>query len=197
MVLRQTCLYRYICLSVLLTAIVILSGCNAHTSHAKLAPQPPQIQTAYLDKLPHDEPRPSGNTLALANIEPAAGSAKAPSARAVQSGYNNAQNLKGCSVQDRFDKDAALAYQWGRSHRNRVSLDVDGLEFSPFGGSSADIEQVRIEYRLKLQGKKSKKERCRGHHNWQGLIGTGYRELIDREENTVWDEANQFYNEYF
>ncbi len=90
---------------------------------------------------------------------------------------------KGCRIQDRFDRGAVVAYQWGD---NRISLDVDGLSLS-----SQEIEAVKFEYKLKLQPQKTRKEKCRYESAWQGMAGSGYNELFKRKENTIWNQLEK------
>lgn len=91
---------------------------------------------------------------------------------------------KKCSIKDRIDRDAVLAYQWGQ---NRVGLRVRGLNI---GGEG--IDQVKLEYKLRLQPHKTRKEKCRYESNWQGVIGTSYNEMFVREKDTVWDQIDEF-----
>ncbi|MGH1403019.1 MAG: hypothetical protein ACRBDL_02135 [Alphaproteobacteria bacterium] len=103
---------------------------------------------------------------------------------------------EGCRVQDRFDRKALVAYEWDRS---RLSLDVDGI-----GMDGADVDMVRLEYKIRFQPEKTKKQRCRYPSRWQGLVGSGYSELIVREEDTVFEEikalrkkANPYLERFF
>jgi hypothetical protein len=91
---------------------------------------------------------------------------------------------KKCSIKDRFDRDAVVAYQWGQ---NRLSLRARGINLSGEG-----LDQVKLEYRLRLQPHKSRKEKCRYDSNWQGIIGSGYNEMFVREKDTVWDKIDEF-----
>ncbi|MBI1301822.1 MAG: hypothetical protein GC137_09230 [Alphaproteobacteria bacterium] len=90
---------------------------------------------------------------------------------------------KKCNLKDRFDRDAFLAYEWDRS---RLSMDVDGINTSGDGNMG-----IKIEYRLRFQKWKNKKERCRYDSQWQGLVGSGYNEMFRREDNTMWGEINK------
>lgn len=88
----------------------------------------------------------------------------------------------GCSINDRFDREALIAYEWDRK---RLSLDVDGI-----GGGSED-SGMRLEYRIRLQPEKTDKQKCRHSASWQGLLGSGYNELVVREDRRVWKEIGQ------
>lgn len=85
-----------------------------------------------------------------------------------------------CSLHDRFDRKAVVAYEWGRS---RLSLDVDGVSLG--GGGERG---VHLKYKIRFQPEKTKKQRCRYSSPWQGLVGSGYNELFVRKEDTVWAE---------
>lgn len=93
---------------------------------------------------------------------------------------------KECRLKDRFDRKAVLAYEWDRS---RVSLDVNGLGFGWDGFS--DVEEIKLEYRLRLQPEKPPREKCRYASHWQGIVGSGYNEFFVREENTVWEDLKK------
>jgi hypothetical protein len=94
-----------------------------------------------------------------------------------------------CRVNDRFDRKELVAYEWGQ---NRMGFDVDGLGLT--GGS---VENVQFSYRLRLQDYKTKKERCRYASSWQGLLGSGYNELVAREDgDTVWRELEAMEDRY-
>ena len=71
-----------------------------------------------------------------------------------------------------------------------MSVDVDGVSF---GGSGE--RAMRVEYKLRLQPEKTKKQKCRYSSQWQGLVGSGYNELIVRESDTVWDEVKNLRRE--
>jgi hypothetical protein len=88
-----------------------------------------------------------------------------------------------CRLKDRFDRKAVLAYRWGR---NRLALDVDGVNIA-----STDIEGVKLEYKLRMHPEKSWREKCLYASGWQGLIGSGYNELIARENDTVYKELRK------
>ncbi len=160
----------------LLLVILALTGCVTSES-ASLAPHPPRFNPYA--------PREAITEMA---IEPASGSASGMEQQ-IASDEDIDETLalsqetvpEGCNVKDRFDRKAVLAYEWGG--RNRVGFDVDGIGFD-----SLDVEQVKVQYRLRFQEYKTKKERCRYTSNWQGMIGSGYNELIERENDTVWQE---------
>jgi hypothetical protein len=96
-----------------------------------------------------------------------------------------------CSVKDRFDRNALLAYEFGTEQRNRVSFDVDGLSLD-----NTELEAMQINFTYRLQADKPKKQRCRYTSNYQGLVGSGYNELFLREgDNTVWHEIKDVRHE--
>jgi len=93
---------------------------------------------------------------------------------------NNKKSNKKCRIKDRFDRKAILAYEWGYK---RIALDVDGVNLK---GNSR--KGIKLEYKMNLQRKKKKIQKCRYKSKWQGLIGSGYHEMFVRENDTVWGE---------
>lgn len=90
---------------------------------------------------------------------------------------------KKCRIQDRFDRDQLIAYQWNGV--NRLGLDVDGISLG-----SSELEGVKVQYTLKLQNHKTRKEKCRYDSHWQGMLGSAYNEFYLRKENTVWQQLD-------
>jgi hypothetical protein len=98
---------------------------------------------------------------------------------------------KSCRLKDRFDRKELVAYEWGQ---NRMGFDLDGLDLMAGG---MEVENVQFSYRLRLQDYKTKKERCRYASSWQGLLGSGYNELVAREDSdTVWRELEAMEDRY-
>ncbi len=91
---------------------------------------------------------------------------------------------KGCSLRDRFDRNAALAWNF-KDNQSRLALNmnIDGLGFS-----GAEIDKVMLKFHYKFQPIKNKKERCRYPSGFQGLVGSGYNEFFLRKNNTVMQE---------
>lgn len=174
-------------LSLVLGCSLITGACLSNENTVtSLAPAPPHDPAVDQAELSDEEIQ----QYKLAAMQPASG----PTTTKKKDDYAASLN---CRPSERLDRQAAVAYQWGNDQRNRLSFDMDGLELNPFGGSSAQIEKIRFEYRLKLQKHKNKKEKCKGTNNWQGMVGSGYRELIEREENTIWDEAKELKDKFF
>lgn len=103
---------------------------------------------------------------------------------------------KKCSLKDRFDRKAVLAYEWDRS---RLAMDLDGVNMDMDGNMG-----IKVEYRLRFQKWKKKKERCRYNSKWQGLVGSGYNEMFRRKDDTMWGkikkmrkQATEFVDEVF
>ncbi|MEZ5918860.1 MAG: hypothetical protein R3D66_02735 [Alphaproteobacteria bacterium] len=175
----------------LLFSVLIVTGCSNLKAGSGPAPAPPSftlkaerdpITKVAIQNIPSAQNEPV--TLASANI-PAAPSTLLPANEIILSAKS--QNTGQCRIKDRFDRDEVLAYTWGD---NRLGMDVDGLSLSNF-----EMEQVKLQYRLKLQSYKSQKERCRYPSQWQGLVGTGYNELFVRETDTVWQELKALQND--
>jgi hypothetical protein len=94
----------------------------------------------------------------------------------------------GCRPQDRIDRNGALAWIFGKEKRSRVALHMsfDGPDFSE---PLPALEEVSLRYTLKFQKHKKKKERCLFPSARQGLIGSIYNELYQREGTNAFDEA--------
>lgn len=93
---------------------------------------------------------------------------------------------KNCSVKDRIDRDALIAYEWSR---NRLSMDVDGIGGGDMG--------MMMTYKIRLQPEKTKKQKCRYNSSWQGMIGSGYNELMIREDDTLQEHFGKMRREFF
>ncbi|MDH5721961.1 MAG: hypothetical protein OEY94_01395 [Alphaproteobacteria bacterium] len=152
-----------------------LAGCNnAHTTQA-LAPAPPErIYNKNNEITPPSQ-------LIITNIP----DNMVQSEIIYTSLSKNADKTK-CNLNHRFDNDALIAYNWDRS---RIALDIDGVGLDWDGFT--DFEQVRLEYRLKFSPEKTNKEKCLYPSKWQGLIGSGYNELVIRKEDTAWGELRE------
>lgn len=134
---------------------------DSTTSYAAVYPQPQPIDLAALPATPD-------------YIEPASGSGLETTDTRADYLKADATNLN-CGIRDRFDRKALVAYHWGTHERSRLALDVDGLGFD------GDIDEVRLEYSLRLQKEKPKKMGCRYSSQWQGMVGSGYNEMFRRE----------------
>ncbi len=175
--------------------ILTLSGCVTSEKSVSLAPTPPVASAVVSDEINQDYSYvdvASGSAVIAEDVGAIPVAVAAPAVSLDQ----NVHVPDGCRVQDRFDRKALLAYEWDRS---RFSLDVDGLSM---GG--ADIDMVRLEYKIRLQPEKTKKQKCRYPSRWQGLIGSGYSELMVREDDTVFEEfkalrkkANPYIDRFF
>lgn len=91
---------------------------------------------------------------------------------------------KGCGIKDRFDRAAAVAYNFDDNQsRLALHMTVDG-----FGLGGAEIEKAMVKFHYKFQPIKNRKERCRYPSGFQGLVGSSYNEFFLRENNTVMQE---------
>lgn len=164
----------------------LAAGCSSDMTTASLAPPPPKfdanVAREQITKLSIESVIGAGQGLGTQGVS------GAPAPAAVSVALQVEARPKGCRVQDRFDKKALLAYEWGG--RSRLGLDVDGLSYDSY-----EVEQVKIEYRLRFQEYKTTKERCRYNSNWQGILGTGYNELFIRENDTIWQELDILEND--
>lgn len=153
-----------------------LTGCVSSSSDSQLsylAPPPPAQDMANVS---YDE------MMTIEAMDTKIVAASIPTAAQ----YKTNMQEPDCTMRQRLDRDNDLAYQWGDDQRHRLSFDVEGLDLSPFGGS-LEIENVRLEYKIRLQKFKEKRERCRGGNNWQGLVGSGYREILQKNRYELMD----------
>ncbi len=94
---------------------------------------------------------------------------------------------QGCSIRDRFDNSALVAWRFN-DNRSRVGLKLkmDGPSLSDPG--NFEFKAVTIRFTHQLQKTPHKKERCLYAAPLQGVVGSLYNELYVREDNTVWQE---------
>ncbi len=176
----QSLFFRFFILLGLLT----LPGCiTSKHSSAPLAPQPPEFDISRYenDHKVAITPQYFADPTGLVSIEPMSSAIMQSEGMLAALAYNDQKEppkVKNCRLKDRFDRKVLLAYEWDR---NRMTFDMSGI------GSSSDMG-MRVEYKLRLQPEKSPKEKCRFNSSWQGLIGSGYNELMLREDDTVLEE---------
>ncbi len=200
--------HNYAYLALLSFSLLTLSGCMTSSNTAPLAPLPPQsaadishIQNTS-DYSPHFFTHITGTELEAMQIasqmdaaikqvgaDPDAVIVDIPAdltsagGAVSKSPIVSAAALK-CSISKRFDRKAMVAYEWDR---NRLSVDLDGVT----GGETG----MRVEYKIRLQPEKTRAQKCRYNSKWQGLVGSGYNELILRKEDTVWQEIKEIRTE--
>lgn len=179
----QERLYRLFLVTVL--SSLTLPGCVTSDTSAPLAPKPPEINITSIE-----DPRVQPHYFADAVV---ADPVVTVGVQADDVGFEKRTDVvipttdqgiavteDKCRIQDRFDRKAVLAYEWGYE---RLGLDVDGI-----GLDSSSESGVRIEYTMNLQRKKNNKQKCRYSSKWQGLIGSGYNEMFVRQDDTVWED---------
>jgi hypothetical protein len=89
----------------------------------------------------------------------------------------------GCSIKDRFDRKAVLAYNFDdKQSRLALHLNADA------DWGEVEVEKVMVKYTYKLQPIPHRKDACKYPSGFQGIIGSGYNEFFRREKNTVWDQ---------
>jgi hypothetical protein len=94
----------------------------------------------------------------------------------------------GCDLGDRFDRGAALAYNFD-NQKSRVSLhlSVDGPSFSD--PSNLELNSVLLRFTHKFQKpSKSQIKKCQFPSKVQGLFGSLYNEFFVRDNYTILDE---------
>ena len=121
------------------------------------------------------------SALGLNNIAPAAG--RTMPARPGRFSYSGAAS---CRLQDRFDRREVIAYNFadGQS-RLGLKLGVDGFSLSDAGRFS--VTEAKLTFRYRFEPLKKGREKCLYESPWQGLAGSGYNELVQREEHTVYE----------
>ncbi len=182
----QEKLYRLLLIATF--SSLILPGCVTSDTSAPLAPQPPEINITSIED-PRVTPHYFTDAAALdpvvttttvpdedTGLQKRADAISSEAERVVRASVAKDK----CRVQDRFDRKAVLAYEWGYE---RIGLDVDGVSFD--GG---DDSGVRLQYTMNLQRKKNGKQKCRYSSKWQGLVGSGYNEMFVRQDDTVWED---------
>tara|TARA_R110001592_G_scaffold20926_9_gene84633 strand:- start:18917 stop:19567 length:651 start_codon:yes stop_codon:yes gene_type:complete len=177
----------YKSLIVIILSVLTLPGCITSNPSVPLAPHPPDINISTMQEpvfTPHyfaDAPVVDPLSIALSvDIQDSGFAQRQGQVEGVPVKTAVALGEDKCRIQDRFDHKAVLAYEWGYQ---RIGLDVDGVEL---GGS--DDAGIRLEYKMNLQRKKNREQKCRYSSQWQGLVGSGYHELFVREDATVWQE---------
>ena len=175
-------------------SVLALSGCMTTGNSEPLAPQPPVYNSLtssdaryephyFVDRGHQEEQVMLAGGVAGGDV----GALDTQQIDPAQIQKTPQLSLEGCNIKDRFDRKALLAYEWDRS---RLSVDVDGVNFD-----SGDDRAIRLEYRIRLQPEKPRKERCRYGSKWQGMIGSGYNEFFVRENDTVWTEIKEIRRE--
>ncbi len=192
----QESLYRLFFISIF--TIFALSGCMTSNKVQPLALKPP---IASLQSIDRESPYPSylsdlkysnnqsGNLNVIDNnhsvfLEDVDNDLSNMGALALSPDSKKANNK--CRIKDRFDRKAVLAYEWGYK---RIALDIDGVNLN---GSSN--KGIKLEYKMNLQRKKNKMQKCRYKSKWQGLLGSGYNEVFVREKDTMWEELGNIKN---
>ncbi len=171
---------------IFLLCALTLSGCVTSKKTAPLAPIPPVASHDFLEY--SDFPLYAAHYFSAPQAYDSLGESEETQVNqslAVEGQGEGGHKLavrKRCSIKDRFDRDALVAFEWNRS---RMSFDVDGV-----GGGSGD-SGMRLEYKIRLQPEKSEKQKCRYNAKWQGLLGSGYNELMLRKEDTVWSKIRE------
>ncbi len=169
----QNCSFNlFLCLS-----LATLSGCVTAQNTSPLAPFPPAIDASSAAQnqqlyTPHYFTEPPQNDALQDDVGIEVKNSITP--------ITPKQNSE-CSLKDRFDRKSILAYEWGR---NKISLDIDGVNLKNSGNRG-----VFIEYKLNIHPEKTKEQRCRTASSWQGLVGSTYNEIFIRKDKKIWSEV--------
>lgn len=100
----------------------------------------------------------------------------------------DAAKALGCDMGDRFDRGAALAYNFD-NHQTRLSLhlSVDGPSLSNPGNLELNTAMIRFTHKFQKPSK-TEEAKCLYPSKVQGLLGSAYNELFVRENYTILDE---------
>jgi hypothetical protein len=93
----------------------------------------------------------------------------------------------GCSIGDRFDHRATLAYNFDERHQLALNMRVND------DSGSMGVSRAVVVFRYKFPAAKAsrteqKHAKCRYDSHWQGLVGSTYNELFLRDHNSLWGQ---------
>jgi hypothetical protein len=95
--------------------------------------------------------------------------------------------MQGCSIRDRFDRKATLAYNFSDEQSELAfNLNARGPTFD--NPTRMEFRGAEIRFTYKMQKYKTPKERCLYASPFQGLIGSVYNEFSQRKHDTVIQE---------
>ena len=96
--------------------------------------------------------------------------------------------MQGCSIKDRFDRKASIAYNFS-DDQSRIAFNakIKGPSFSDPGRLEFRGLELRFTYKLQ-KDRKSKKQHCLYNSPVQGVIGSLYNEFSARESDTIVQE---------
>lgn len=154
--------------------VLALSACgfmqDAGATRVSLAPPPPQLNPAMLAFAGT-----AADTLIITADRPLNYTTPAD----LPAGGVNVNPDNDCALRHRFDRSAALAYNFA-DNKSRLALNMSLSE--------GTVEKTMLRFTHKFQPYKSKKERCLYNSPVQGLIGSITNELVLRKDHTVWYE---------
>ena len=176
---------KAIFLSFLLFSITACS--TQHTSEARLD-TPLHKNVIVRNNLEFEDSSKQFNS-----IEPAAGYVQNDS-QLIRASYKGNTPKKNCRLKDRFDRGELIAYNFADG-QSRVGLKVSSKGFKLKDAGNFEIQKVGLRFRYRFQDIKKKRERCLYESAWQGLMGSGYNELYRRENDTVYQELDQEFDD--
>ena len=159
---------------VLCFSLLALSGCSTTEKPKPLAPDPPAVNTLLFSQQsqilyqPYYFAAPPQEEVNEQKTIPPI----------IKSDASKSADQRDCSFKEKLDRKYLLAYEWGRS---KLSMDIDGINMKP-----SSEKALRIEYKIRFQPEKTKKQLCRYPSNWQGLIGSSYNEFIIQKKKIPW-----------
>jgi hypothetical protein len=98
----------------------------------------------------------------------------------------------GCGFRDRFDRKAALAYNFsGDQDRLALHMSIHGPSLSDPGRLEVNNLMIRFTHKFQKPAKsENPKRKCLFPSPYQGMAGSVYNELFVRDNFTVWDELS-------
>jgi len=92
-----------------------------------------------------------------------------------------------CRLRDRFDSRDIIAYNFS-DRKSRVGLKLD-MDTPGFSGT--EVRSVMVNFHYRFQPEKAKREECLYDSPWQGLAGSGYNEVFERDQPVIYDELDE------
>ena len=91
-----------------------------------------------------------------------------------------------CRFVDRFDRRAALAYNFDTNHQLALKMGINNN-----GGLNVSHARLAFNYRfndVRAPMPPEKKEKCRYSSAWQGEVGSVTNELLFRDRDSLWSD---------
>jgi hypothetical protein len=154
----------------------------------------PQSTRTPIERLDFNTPLASSATSVEQGLSPSDYAPETAKNEAKLGLSEDAAKSLGCNIKDRFDRGAALAYNFDdRQSRLALHLSMEGPSFSDPTRLQLNSMMVRYTHQFS-KPPQSKKEKCRVESNFQGVVGSAYNEFFVRNNYTVWQEIRHRLN---